>query len=231
MQSVIESPSINRAGRAERPSEQVSDFPGRFRRPVAMGAKVFQPGEQRRLYRVESGAICHYIRSGAEGEYEVIEFAFPGDIIGLGCLATHVSTAKAMVDTYVSVITDVDLDRALTNDNRLFFKLAEAGEREFDYLKNRSLNGNLVPPIQRVANFLLAVVSINASEGRALLIVTDDVSSGYVAEQLQMSIDTLAKALMKLRETGVVDAVDSGLRILDIVALEQVAANEGTVTR
>ena len=224
MQTGIEDPSVSLAGRPERTPEQVLEFPGLFRRHVAIGSTLFQPGEPRQLYRIESGAICHYVQS-VEGQYEIIEFAFPGDIIGLGRLAKHVTTAKAMVETSVSVITDADLDRALTNDNRLFFRDAEASEREFDYLKNRSLKASRRPPLQRVANFLLAIISINASEGRALLVVTDDISSGYVAEQLQMSIDTLAKALLKLRETGVVDVSDSGLRILDIAALETMAAN------
>jgi len=224
MQNAIEAPSVSLAGHPVRPTQEVLEFPGLFRRHVAIGSTLFQPGEPRQLYRVERGAICHYVQS-AEGQYEIIEFAFPGDIIGFGRLAKHVTTAKAMVDTDVSVITDADLDRALTNDNRLFFRVAEAGEREFDYLKNRSLKASRRPPLQRVANFLLAIISINASEGRALLVVTDDISSGYVAEQLQMSIDTLAKALLKLRETGVVEVVDSGLRILDIAALETMAAN------
>jgi len=200
------------------------EFPGLFRRHVASGTTLFQPGEARRLYRVDSGAICHSIQL-ADGQTKIIEFAFPGDIVGLGSLATHVSTAKAMVESCVSAITNVDLDRALTNDNRLFFRLVEAGEREFDYLRNRSLNASPRPPIQRVANFLLAIVGINASEGRTLLIITDDISSGYVAEQLQMSIDTLAMALLNLRETGVVDVVECGLRILDIAALETMAAD------
>ena len=221
MQSAIQSPIVNRAGAAP---EEVWEFPGLFRRRVVMGSTLFQPGEPRRLYRVESGALCHYIRS-VDGQYEVIEFVFPGEIIGLGCLGTHVSTAKAMVDTYVSVITDADLDRALANDNRLFFRHAEAGEREFDYLRNRSLNADLLPPTQRVANFLLAIASINASEGREPVIVTDDVSSGYVAEQLRVSIDTLAMVLLSLRRSGFVDVSDSGLRILDVAALETLAGS------
>ena len=79
---------------------------------LVTGAVLFEPGQQRRLYRVESGAICHYMRP-ADHEHEIIEFAFPGDIIGLGHSTTHVSTAKAMVETNVSIITDADLDRAL----------------------------------------------------------------------------------------------------------------------
>jgi CRP/FNR family transcriptional regulator len=190
---------------------------------VGIGAKVFQPGDQRRLYRVESGAICHYARF-SDRQQEVIEFAFPGDIIGLGYLPTHVSTATAMVESCMSVITDADLDHALTNDNRLFFRLVEAGEREFDCLKNRSLKADPHPPIQRVANFLLAIVRINVSEGREPLLVADDVSSGYVAEQLQMTIDALAKALLSLRCSGLVEVSDRGLRIVDVAALDALAA-------
>ena len=131
-----------------------------------------------------------------------------------------------MVDTDVSVITDDDLDQALTNDNKLFFRVAEAADREFDYLKRRSLNADLLPPTHRLANFLLAIVSINVGEGREPLIVADDVSSGYVAEQLQMSIDTLAMVLLSLQRSGVVEVSDSGLRILDVPALERLAASD-----
>ena len=223
MQSISEAPG-DRAPHAVRRPQEVPKFPGRFRRPVSAGAIVFQPGDQRRLYRVQSGAICHYSRT-ADGQHEIIEFAFPGDIVGLGYWPTHVSTAKAIVETSVCVITDADLDRALTNDNRLFFKLEDAGEREFDYLKNRSVNADPRAPIQRVANFLLALVSINVSEGREPVIVGDDVSSGCVAEQLKMTIDTLAKALLGLRRSGLVDVSDKGLRILDIAALETLAAS------
>jgi CRP/FNR family transcriptional regulator, anaerobic regulatory protein len=222
MQRISEAPPVNRAPKAAVSSDFVYEFPGRFRRPVAAGATVFCPGDQRRLYRVENGAICHYIRSD-EG-LEIIEFAFPGDIIGLGYLPTHVTTAKAMVDTSVCVITAADLDRALANDNRLFLRLADAGEREFDYAKNRSLKAEPLPPIHRVANFLLAIVDINVSEGREPLLVADDVTSGYVAEQLQMTIDTLANTLLSLRRCGLVDVSDNGLRILDIAALETLAA-------
>jgi hypothetical protein len=31
-----------------------------------------------------------------QDEYEIIEFAFPDDVIGFGYFPTHVSTAKAM---------------------------------------------------------------------------------------------------------------------------------------
>jgi CRP/FNR family transcriptional regulator len=207
-----------------RPPQQNLQFPNLFRLPVVRGSTLFRSGEPRRLYLVETGALCHYTQS-ADGHYDIIEFVFPGETIGLGCLAAHVSTAKAMADTYVRVITNADLERAIAHDDRLFFRIAEAHEREFEYLQNSALKAQLRPPIERVANFLLALAGINASEGGDPLVVTGDVSSGYVADQLQMSIDTLAKALLRLRQSGSIDVSDHGLRILDIAALETMAAN------
>ena len=98
--------------------------------------------------------------------------------------------------------------------------------REFDYSRRRSRDAGPLSPLQRVANFLLAIASVNASEGREPLIVRDDVSSGFVAEQLQMSIDTLAATLLSLRRSGAVTVSDSGLRILDIATLETLAASD-----
>ena len=190
---------------------------------LATGAMLFEPGQQRRLYRIENGAICHYVRP-VDGEHEIIEFAFPGDIIGLGYSPTHVSTAKAMIETDVSIITDADLDLALQQDNKLFFRLADAGEREFDYFRNRSLEGNLLPPLERVASYLLAVASIEGSEGREATVIADDFSSGFVADQLQISVDTLTTVLLSLQRSGFVDVSDMGLRIRDVPELEKLAA-------
>jgi CRP/FNR family transcriptional regulator len=208
---------------ARQASKASAPDPRRELQHVPTGEKLFEPGQHRRLYRVESGAICHYMRT-PDGKPQVIEFAFPGDVVGIGHATTHVSTAKAMVDTDVTPITEADLNSALQKDDKLFFHLADAGEREFDYFRNRSLEGDLLPPLERVASFLLAIASINSSEGRDATLIADDISSGYVADQLQISIDTLTTVLLSLQLSGFVAVSDAGLRVLDTTALEKLAA-------
>jgi len=207
-----------------RTPQQNLQFQGLFRWHAAKGSTLFRSGEPRQLYFIETGALCHYTQP-TKGRPSIIEFVFPGEIIGLGCLAEHVSTARTMADSYVRVITDADLERALANDDRLFFRMAEASDREFDYLRNRALKAKSRSPIERVANFLLAIAGINASEGRDPLIVTGNVSSGHVAERLDMSIDTLADALLSLRQGGLIDVSDHVLRIRNIAGLESMTAN------
>jgi CRP/FNR family transcriptional regulator len=189
---------------------------------VGTGEILFQPGNERALYRVERGAICHYML-WADGRHDVIEFAFPGDIIGLGHLAQHVSTAQAMVDTVVSLVPEHEFAAALESDDRLSFRLASAVEREFDYLRDKALAARQVPAAARVANFLLALSSMNAPEGRDPDLISDEITAGFVAKQLDMSIEKLTAALLSLKKEGAVKETPAGLRIVDPLTLQRVA--------
>ncbi len=191
---------------------------------VAHGDPVFRPGEPRHLYRIEDGAVCHFSQ-WAGARFEVIECAFPGDIIGLGYLSSHSSLATAMVDTMVSIVAPEELEQALRGDYHLAYRLADAGEREFDYLRGKTLNKMALPPLQRVANYLLAIANINGTEGRQGGLSLDDVSSEYVARQLDMTIDTLTAAMLSIRRSGLLDVSPRGLHIVDIAGLEAVAAS------
>ncbi|HEX2842561.1 Crp/Fnr family transcriptional regulator [Hyphomicrobium sp.] len=183
---------------------------------------LFQAGDDRTLYRVERGAICHYML-WADGRHEVIEFAFPGDIIGLGQLRTHSTSAQAMVDTVVSLVSEKEFQEILESDDRLSFRLAAAVEREFDYLRDKSLAANEQPASAKVANFLLALSSMNGPEGRDRNLISDEITAGFVAEKLDMSIDKLGAALLCLKKEGAVRETAAGLRIVNTVTLQKMA--------
>lgn len=183
---------------------------------------LFQTGDDRALYRVERGAICHYML-WADGRHDVIEFAFPGDIIGLGHLRRHVSTAQAMVDTVVSLVSAEEFDDVMESDDRLSFRLSSAIEREFDHLRDQALAAKEPPASARVANFLLALSSMNGPEGRDRDLITDEITAGFVAEKLDLSIDKLGAALLNLKKHGAVKETPAGLRIVDTAALQKLA--------
>ncbi len=191
-------------------------------RSISIGASLFRAGDDRHTYCIESGTIVHFNRR-PDGSLEVIEFAFPGDVIGLGYLAQHTSSAVAMVDTVVSTMSTETLDQRLAVDDRLSFRLASAGERDFDYLRAKTRAAPLLLPVQQLANYLLAITSIDHREGREATLITDEVSSGYVADQLSMSIDTLSMALLSLRRSGIVEVSGKRLSIIDIDKLEAIA--------
>lgn len=196
--------------------------PGLVLQNVGTGEILFQAGDERTLYRIERGAVCHYML-WADGRHDVIEFAFPGDIVGLGHLKHHVSTAQAMVDTVVSLVSEKDFEAAVANDDRLSFRLASAVEREFDYLRDKAQAAPHVPTTARVANFLLALSAMNGPEGRDPQLISDEITAGFVAERLDMSIEKLGAALLELKKEGAVRETPSGLRIVDPLTLQRLA--------
>lgn len=189
---------------------------------VVTGQILFQPGEPRTLYRVESGAICHYML-WADGRHDVIEFAFPGDIIGLGHLQSHVSSAQAMVDTVVSLVSEEAFETELETEDGLSFRQAAAVEREFEYLRDKCRAETPRPAEAKVANFLIAIANANSREGRTADRITDDLTAGFVAEKLGMSIENLGHALLNLKKQGAVAETENGLQIVDMTRLMTLA--------
>lgn len=220
--------SVCRSGNIELPCEGIGKLnpaslaSGSVLQNVETSEILFQAGEERALYRVERGAICHYML-WADGRHDVIEFAFPGDIIGLDHLRHHVSTAQAMVDTVVSLVSEEEFASALETDDRLSFRLAAAVEREFDHLRDRALSAEEQPAAARVANFLLAISSLNGPEGRDRTLISDDITAGFVAEKLDLSIEKLGAALLSLKKQGAVKETPAGLRILNTETLQKLA--------
>ncbi len=209
-----------RARSAERANEINGTAP---ERTLSSGEVLFQAADTRaKLYRVERGALCHY-RRWDDGRCEIIEFAFPGDIIGFGHLETHISTAQAMVETVVSTVTAHDFEQLLCTDDHLAARLSAAADREFDFLRERAVESGKGKPVERLASFLTALSHMSANEGRDPMIVTDEVTSGLVAEHLDMSIDALGHALRELESRGMVAPTASGLRISNMNGLEKLA--------
>jgi CRP/FNR family transcriptional regulator, anaerobic regulatory protein len=204
------------------------DARGRGLRPVRSLARseiLFQTGDKRgKLYRVESGALCHYLR-WEDGRREIVEFAFPGDIVGFGHLQSHVSTVQAMVETTVSPVSQKEFDALLENDGQLAARFAAAGDREFEYLREVTVKADPGKPVERVASFLSALSHMSDVEGRDPTLVADEITSGDVAEHLDLTMDTLVAALRELERRGMVVAAGNGrLQICDLPALEKLAA-------
>jgi CRP/FNR family transcriptional regulator, anaerobic regulatory protein len=192
-------------------------------RTLAGSEVLFQEGDTRaRLYRVERGALCHY-RRWDDGRCEIIEFAFPGDIVGFGHMEAHISTAQAMVETVVSTISQQDFEHVLACDDHLAARVSAAADREFDFLRERAVASGKAKPVERLASFLAALSHVSSGEGRDPMIVSDDLSSGLVADHLDMTIDVLVGALRELERRGVVRNTGKGLRISDLTALEELA--------
>lgn len=190
---------------------------------LAPGATLFQDGAVREgAYRIERGAVCHYMRWG-DGRHEVIEYAFPGDVVGLGFQARHVSTAQAMVETVVSPLSPDELAQELAANDNLSMRLAAAGDREFEALRARALAARPDHALGRVAAILLALAHAESKEPLAATLSTDEVAGAWVAGAANLSVSALEEALGALEEAGLIQRRAARLRLADAEALERLA--------
>jgi CRP/FNR family transcriptional regulator, anaerobic regulatory protein len=189
---------------------------------VATGTALFRPGDERCVYRVETGSLSQFMQ-WHDGRHEVLEFAFPGDIIGIGHLSIHVSSAHAMVDSVVSLLGEAEFKHELEANDVLALRLTAAAEREFDYMGGRAHRLVAVKPDVRLASYLSALARMNDREGRGPTFISDMNCTPYVAELLQVDVSTLAKALANLHKRGLVAPVEGGLTVVDVAALERFA--------
>jgi CRP/FNR family transcriptional regulator, anaerobic regulatory protein len=192
-------------------------------RTIAANRCLFRPGDARtHVYRVESGAICLYDAHDTERR-SVVEFKFPGDLVGLGFLESHSMTAKAMLETTVTCLDPDAIDEIVQDDPRLQMQFDDAVEREFELRRDQLRTAGESEPLERVAALLVATAHASMDQGGKSDTIRGSLRCGFIADMLRLSLDDLSSMLVELNRRGLIDAVGEELRITDIDGLEALA--------
>ena len=189
-------------------------------KPFAATEPLFSLGDPKTdLYLIESGVVTVY-EPRLEGRQAILEFAFPGDIVGLGFLQTHTCTARASVETVAHCVPFSAQDRLVGDDPRSQSGLANAIEREFEFLRRSSIKFSRENPLGRIAAFLLTLSRQNEEEGRDPTLLTQPLQCGVVADFLAPSLDRLGSLLVRLEQRAIIAPCPPyGLRLSDLNAL------------
>lgn len=178
------------------------------------------------VYKVESGHVCIY-RIVPDGRRQVIDFAYPGDIIGLGALGTHATNAQASAKSRIRCIPIATLHEVVRADQRLGLKLYEAMSRELLAAREMLFTVSQRTAAERLAAFLLALSRRNQRRGEAANEFVLPMTRADIADYLGLTIETVSRTFTKFRAEGMIDLEQCILvTIRDIKAL--VALAEGT---
>jgi CRP/FNR family transcriptional regulator len=201
-------------------------------RTVARNEMLFEAGDAKAcVYRIVSGIVYLYgARPG--GRTEAIEFAFSGDLVGIGFLPTHVTSARAIADTQVVCLPMSAADHVDPCDDRSATRLKNALKREFEHRREELRAFGRGRPAVRVAAFLLTLSRRNRIEGRDPHVIDHAADCFEVADHVSLSVNDLGVVLAELKEQGVLGLTPSGAsRIVDIEALEGVANGQATALK
>lgn len=192
----------------------------------SLGAKehLFREGDPASyVYRVEAGHVCIY-KMMPDGRRQVIDFAYPGDMIGLGALGTHAANAQATVKTRVRYIPISVLHEVVRTDARLGITLYEAVSQELLAARELLFTVSQRTATERLASFLLALSRRNERRGEDAREIVLPMTRADIADFLGLTIETVSRTFTKLRGEGLIDIEQCILVTLkDVEALADLA--------
>jgi CRP/FNR family transcriptional regulator len=172
---------------------------------------VFAEGDPTtHIFQVETGAVALY-KILSDGRRQVVGFAYPGDLIGLGAEGEHVMNAQAIKPTRLRCLPVGALNQMARQDARLGFKLYEALARE----------------LAATRAFLLAFARRNERSGKDACAFDLPMTRADIADFLGLTIETVSRTFTKLKVQGVIELPQSShVHILDLEALKCMEGGE-----
>jgi CRP/FNR family transcriptional regulator, nitrogen fixation regulation protein len=169
-----------------------------YTRALSRDEKIFRKGHPaRKIYKVEIGCIRTFTHHG-DGRRLIIGFYFPGDYFGLETRKRHIVSAEAVTPSKILVIGRKSLLSRSTTDNAVANGLLNITNVELQRAQNHSLmlrnSAN-----ERVAHFLFETKKRYQRTEVDLLMSRQD-----IADHLNMTIETVSRALTKLEQEAAI---------------------------
>ena len=175
------------------------------------------------VYEVEAGHIVIY-RTMSDGRRQVIDFAYPGDVVGLGALDEHGTNAQANTKTIVRCLPVSALRELAANNSRVAMRLYEAVSRELIASRELLFTVSQRTASERLASFLLALSRRNERRGADPTEIVLPMTRSDIADFLGLTIETVSRTFSRFRADGVIDLEQCILvTICDMKRLEAMA--------
>ena len=194
-------------------------------RQVAPKENVFVAGDPRScLYRIERGMVCVY-KLATNGQRQIIRFASPGDILGLGSSEDHMLGAQALQDVWVRYVPITALSRMIKIYPELAGQLYRALSDELTSLQDHLLVIGQKAALERVAYFLVDIARRNPpKDDNAPQTLVLPMTRQDMGDFLGLTLETVSRALTKLRVQHLIDfRHGSRITLLDRAKLETLA--------
>lgn len=178
------------------------------------------------VYLVEAGHVCIY-RMMPDGRRQVVDFAYPGDVIGLGALGTHATSAQATIKTWVRSIPIATLHNVAASDAKLGRKLYEALSQELLAAREHLFTVSQCTASERVATFLMALSRRNDRRGGNPVELVLPMTRSDIADFLGLTIETVSRTFSRFRADRLI-AIEHCILVtlIDVEGLAAVAAGE-----
>ncbi len=178
------------------------------------------------IYQVERGAVCLY-KTLPDGRRQIVDFAYPGDFIGLGSPEEHVFSAQAITLTRLRCLSASLLDEVARHDPQVCMMLYRALSDQLFAARDLLLTVGQRSATERLAAFLMALSRRNERNFVDPMRIVLPMTRADIADFLSLTIETVSRSFTKLRQSGIIDLMQSSFVIVrNRQTLEQLAAGE-----
>jgi CRP/FNR family transcriptional regulator, nitrogen fixation regulation protein len=181
------------------------------------GGCIFCEGDRAEyVYQVKTGAVRSF-NSLSDGRRQIKAFHLPGDIFGVTSEDNHRFKAEAVVETTLMIFKREELANA---DAALVQHFLQLTAISLHHAEEQLLLLGRKESVEKVAAFLLEMHQRVAILGAVTLPMT----RRDIADYLGLTIETVSRALAKLRKAGAISIAKGQEREIKIVSRKRLLA-------
>ncbi|WP_404404602.1 helix-turn-helix domain-containing protein [Pelagibacterium halotolerans] len=169
---------------------------------------IFEGDDADHLYEVIEGVIRVY-KVFYDGRRQIMAFAFPGDIIGLGQADIYSFDCDALTFARVRTISKADLLRTVRERPELGAQMLEMASREITAAQSLSITLCRKSAIERVASFLCSLAERRRDIGTSQTLSVP-MTRADIADYLGLTIETVSRNITKLKSLDVISLPTPG---------------------
>ena len=191
---------------------------------------IFCEGDARtHVFQIEDGVVTIYQMLN-DGRRQIVDFAYPGDFIGLGTAGEHLFSAEATSSTRVRCFSASALEETARNDPSLALQLYKAVSLELSAARALLVAIGQRSAIERVSTFLLMLHGRTAAakdRHSVSNVVHLPMRRADIGDFLGLTIETVSRTITKLRLMRVIEVSHgTGIRIMDVDRLADLSERQ-----
>jgi CRP/FNR family transcriptional regulator, nitrogen fixation regulation protein len=184
------------------------------------GMEIFgecEPAEY--VYQVKKGAVRTY-KLLSDGRRQISAFHLEGDLFGLTSGEFHRFTAEAVVTTTLRLLTRKSVEVTAGEDRALARDMLNLTTRSLRHAEDHMLLLGRKDSLEKVAAFLLEMDQrLHGSE-----LITLPMTRRDIADYLGLTLETVSRALSRLRRAGAVSFSGASQRHVTILSRKHLQA-------
>jgi len=194
-------------------------------KPLEQGDYLFRQGDKfDSLYIVRSGSLKCYM-TDAEGVEQIVNFNFPGDLIGLDAIEDlcHTTSARALQPSAICKLSWDDFNILSQKCSHFHSQCLSMFSREMVHIHHMVMAMGQKGVEQKLAIFLLAISERMKTHGFSATEFNLSMPRSDIANFLGVASETVSRELTQLQKDGIIQVDRRRVQIESIDSLKSIA--------